>query len=148
MELNTIQIAQAAIAEIAKQFPNLTMVKNTEDPVELNVNVPVQSGLKYKIWLGLQNSDELFFAVSDNFYVSFYPCTNRNNVDLFVKAVTGFMSGELGVIEYYRGRYCVKAYLQNMGEQSRCTMATWHGRFWRVFGRKTTQILRNDDLQG
>lgn len=144
MALNTIQIAQAVIAEIAKQFPNLSMVKNTEDPVELSIIVPVQPGLKYKICLGLQNEDVLFFAVSDNFYVSFYPCTNQNNVELFLEAVTGFISGDLGVIEYNRGRYCVKAYLQNMDEQSRYTMATWRGRFWWIFGRKTTQILRNN----
>lgn len=51
MKSDSLIIAKAAFAEIAKQFPNLSMFENTEDLVELSNTLPIQSGLKYKILL-------------------------------------------------------------------------------------------------
>src|SRR5262245_44466812 len=61
-DVDTVQIAREAIADISARFPTLRMVENPKDPVELSVTLPVQPGLKQQVWLCLQNIDELHFS--------------------------------------------------------------------------------------
>jgi predicted N-acyltransferase len=48
---------------IASRFPNLRMAEDQGKPVEISITLPVQPGLKQKVWLCLQNKDELHFQV-------------------------------------------------------------------------------------
>ena len=72
---DTEAIARNVFAEILKRFPSLLMVENHDDPVEISITMPVQSGLSEKLWLCLQNGDELGFSVGEHFYIEFFPCT-------------------------------------------------------------------------
>jgi hypothetical protein len=59
---DTEAIARNVFAEIAKRFPSLQMVEAHDDPVEISITMPVQPGLSHKVWLCLQNRDELGFS--------------------------------------------------------------------------------------
>lgn len=109
--MDTLHIARQAVAEIAARFPTLSMVEHPEDPVELSITLPIQPGLKQKVWLGLQNNDELHFSVG-HFGLEWFPCTNPDRVRAYIAAVSGYLSGEYRVLEHYRGNRCVKAELQ------------------------------------
>ncbi len=143
MKFDNLIIAKAAFAEIAKQFPNLSMFENTEDLVELSITMPIQPGLKYKILLLLQNEDELHFCVN-NFQLEWFPCKDKNIVEDFVKAVSEFIAGETRILEHYRGRQCVKSQLQHRENKSWRTIGTCMGLNWPIPWRKTYKVLRND----
>ena len=110
-EMDTLQIARQAVAEIAARFPTLNMVENPQEPVDLSITLPIQPGLKQKVWLCLQNNDELHFTVG-HFWLQWFPCTNPDRVRAYIDAVCGYLSGEYRVLEHYRGKCCVKAELQ------------------------------------
>jgi hypothetical protein len=122
--MDPLQIAHQAIADIAARFPTLRMVENPEDPVELSITLPIQPGLKQKVWLCLQNIDELHFSVG-NFWLEWFPCTNPDRVREYVEAVCGYLSGEYRVLEHYRGKRCVKAELQAPAAADWKTIGTW-----------------------
>lgn len=119
-----LAIARKAIAEIASRFPSLQMIEEPEAPVELSIHIPVQPGLNHKVWLALQNNDELHFSVS-HFWLEWFPCTKSSRVAEYVAAVIGFLSGECRVLEHYRGKRCVKAELQAPSNDGWKTIGTW-----------------------
>ncbi len=119
-----LKIAEEAFAEIRIQFPSLEMKKNSCDPVELSIDMPVQAGLKYAVNLNLQNRDELHFSV-ENFWLEWFPCTDRSRVEAYIDAVSGFLSGRYRILEHYRGNKCTKAELQTPLE----------GGGWRTIGK-------------
>ena len=59
---DTEAIARSVFADIAERFPPLRMVENSGEPVEISITIPVQPGVSYKVWLCLQNHDELHFS--------------------------------------------------------------------------------------
>ena len=73
--------------------------------------VPEQPGLKQRIWLGLENDDELCLGVG-GFQGHWFPCTDDAIVKGFHKAAYGFLSGNYRVLEWRRGKRCVEAELQ------------------------------------
>ena len=50
-----LKIAKDAFERIRAQFPSLAMRNNDTEPVELCIDIPVQSGLKYAVTLNFQN---------------------------------------------------------------------------------------------
>ena len=58
---DTEAIARSAFAEIAKRFPELKMLENSGEPVEISITIPVQPGLSYHVWLSLQNHERASF---------------------------------------------------------------------------------------
>lgn len=119
-----LQIARQAIAEIAARFPNLRMVETTNDWVDLSITLPVQPGLRQEVGLGLQNGDELHFAVS-NFWLEWVPCTDPGRVHAYIEAVCGYLAGQYRVLEHHRGKKCVKAELQVPYMKNWKTIGTW-----------------------
>ena len=91
--MDTLQIARQAVAEIAARFPTLNMVENPQEPVELSITLPIQPALKQKVWLCLQNNDELHLSVG-HFWLEWLPCTNPDRVRAYIDAVCGYLSGE------------------------------------------------------
>lgn len=135
-------IARGAFAEIAKRFPSLKMVENHDDPVEISITMPVQPGLFHEVWLCLQNHDELGFSAG-HFYYEWFPCTMQNRAEKYLDAVTGFLSGEYRILEYYRGKTCHKAKLQKPEGDRWRTLATW-ATIWISLSFKTAvKELRN-----
>jgi hypothetical protein len=106
-----LKIAEEAFERIRTQFPSIEMKKNFSDPVELSIDIPVQPGLKYAVNLNLQNRDELHFS-AENFWLEWFPCTDRSRVEAYIDAVLGFLSGCYRILEHYRGNKCTKAELQ------------------------------------
>ena len=139
---DTEAVARDVFAEIAKRFPSLNMVENHDDPVEISITMPVQPGLSHKIWLCLQNQDELGFGVG-RFYCEWFPCTKPEKAEKYLDTVTGFLSGEYRILEHYRGATCYKAKLQKPEGDRWRTIATW-GTIWISLSfKKTVKELRN-----
>jgi hypothetical protein len=140
---DTEAIARAAFAEIAQRFPSLQMVENQDDPVEISITMPVQPGLSQKLWLCLQNQDELGISVGRHFYIEFFPCTKPDRVEKYLDAVTGFLSGRYRVLEYYRGSTCYRAQLQKPEGDRWRTIANWATIWIPLWFKKTVKELRN-----
>jgi hypothetical protein len=140
---DTEAIARAAFAEIAQRFPSLQMVENQDDPAEISITMPVQPGLSQKLWLCLQNQDELGVSVGRHFYIEFFPCTKPDRVEKYLDAVTGFLSGRYRVLEYYRGSTCYSAQLQKPEGDRWRTVANWATIWIPLWFKKTVKELRN-----
>ena len=123
-KVDTIEIGRAAISRILSRFPNLIASEAHDDPVELSFRVPKQDGLQHDVWLGLLNFDELAFSVS-NFQCEWFPCTQTEQVEHYVDAVTGWLSGRHRILEHYSVSQCVKAELQAHDDGDWKTLATW-----------------------
>ena len=118
------EIARAAFAEIGARFPHIQVLEEANAPVEISLSIPVQDGLRYSVWLGFQNNDELHFSV-ENFWCEWFPCTDRDKTRNFVDAVCGFLSGSYRSLEHYRDGKCFKAQLQRPTDTNWETIATW-----------------------
>jgi hypothetical protein len=135
-------VAREALAAIQTRFPGLRMVEDRDAPVELSVSIPVQEGLKYKVWLGFQNRDELHFSV-EHFWLEWFPCSNPSRVAAYVEAVTAFLSGKARVLERYRGAKCVAADLQLSDGAAWHTIGKWSRLAWPFPWKVTTREVRN-----
>ncbi len=140
---DTESIAREVFAEIAKRFPTLKMVENHDDPVEISITMPVQPGLSHKVWLCLQNGDELGFKAG-HFYCEWFPCTRSNRVDKYLDAVIGFLSGTYRILEHYRGRRCYRAKLQKPEGDNWRTVANWATIWIPLSFKKTVRELWNE----
>jgi hypothetical protein len=140
--MDTLPIAKDAIAQIQRRFPSLRIVEEQGVPVELSFSIPVQAGVKHKVWLALQNNDELSFGVG-SFQVEWFPCTDPARVKEFVEAVVGYLSGNYRIMEHRWGAKCVKAQLQAPEGATWKTLGTWSNLWALMPGRKTTSELRN-----
>ena len=139
---DTEAIARGVFAEIARRFPSLKMVENHDDPVEISITMPVQPGLSHKVWLCLQNGDELGFSAS-HFHVDWFPCTKSDRVEKYLDAVSGFLSGKYRLLEHYRGTRCYKAVLQSPEGDRWRTISTWRTIWIPLSFSKTVKDLRN-----
>lgn len=139
---DTEALARSVFAEIGRRFPSLSMVENHNDPVEISITMPVQSGLAYEVWLCLQNRDELGFSVG-HFYIEFFPCTKPDRVERYIDAVNGFLSGEYRILEHYKGTKCYRAQLQKPEGDHWRTIANWATIWIPPFFNKTLKELRN-----
>jgi len=119
------------------------MVENQDDPAEISITMPVQPGLSQKLWLCLQNQDELGVSVGQHFYIEFFPCTKPERVKKYLDAVTGFLSGRYRVLEYYRGSTCYRAQLQKPEGDHWRTIASWATIWIPLWFKKTVKELRN-----
>ena len=140
--MDTLSIAREAIAEIQWRFPSLRIVEDQSIPVELSFSIPVQPGVKYRVWLGLQNNDELSFGVG-SFQVQWFPCTDPARVKEFVEAVAGYLSGNYRIVEHRWGKKCVKAQLQAPDGARWRTLGTCSNLWALMLGRKITTEIRN-----
>lgn len=122
--IDALEVAKGAIAKIRKALPQIEVVVDASAPVELSVDIPIQSGLKHRINLNLQNNDELHFSVG-SFWLEWFPCSESTKVEAFVSAVVGFISGRLRVLEHYRGARCIKAELQEPVQDGWQTIGVW-----------------------
>jgi|SRR4051812_28187714 hypothetical protein len=139
---DTEAIARTVFAEIARRFPFLQMVENHEDPVEISIMMPVQPGLSQRVWLCLQNHDELHFSAG-HFWYEWFPCTKSDRVEKYLDAVTGFLSGEYRILEHYRRGKCCRAKLQKPEGNGWRTIANWATIWIPLSLVKTVKELRN-----
>ena len=142
MSTATEAIARSAFAQILAANPGLRWIENTEDPVEISISLPAQPGLNHKIWLALQNEDELHFSVG-HFWLEWFPCTNALKTQSFIEAVCGFISGDCRVVEQYKGSECVKATLQCRDGETWQAIGAWSKLRFPSFSAAATKILAN-----
>ena len=137
------EIARKAFTEIASRFPNLSMTEDQGKPVEISITIPVQPGLRQKVWLCLQNKDELHFGVG-HLWLEWFPCSNPSKVQRYVESVSGYLSDLYRVIEYYRGPKCVRATLEAPTRNGWKTVGSYSRVFWSLTpGKKSIIELRN-----
>ncbi len=143
--VDTEAIDRGVFAEIARRFPALKMVENSGDPVEISITMPAQPGLSHKVWLCLQNQDELGFSAG-HFYVEWFPCTKPEKVTKYLDAITGFLSGNCRILEHYRGKKCYKAQLQKADGDRWRTIATWCTICVPLSWKKSLRDIRNQPI--
>lgn len=136
-------VARRVFAELAARFPSLTMEEHPEDPVEISIVIPEQEGCRYRVSLNLQNGDELHLVV-ENFWVEWFPCTKPKVAELYLAAVTGFLSGEYRIVEYSFLGECYLARLQKPNADAWKTIGTWTNLGFRLPGFIKTREIRND----
>lgn len=137
-------IARGLFAEVASEFSWLDAIWQ-EDPVpqvQLEIVFPVQLGLVFPVAARLQG-DELCLYVGDAFMCEWFPCTKPAIVAEFRECFTGVLSGELQIVEYYRGDDVVKAQVQESKNGKWIPAATYSKLRWPSFRAKRTRILRN-----
>ena len=104
--------------------------------------MPAQEGLKYPVWLGLQNRDELHFRVG-HFWLEWFPCTNPKKLNAYVDAVCGFLSGQYRVLEYVRDGQCYKARLQAPRPEGWVTLGGWTRLHLPVLWGREQRVISN-----
>ena len=139
---STEKIARAAFGEIAASFPRLEMIEEAHVQVEMDLHLPVQPGLKHRVWLSFQNSDELHLSVG-HFWCEWFPCTDEARVRAYVDAVRGFLSGAYRSLEHHRNGDCFKAQLQRPVDGSWETVATWSKLRMPSFSKTTYRVIAN-----
>ncbi len=99
--MQALEAFSDVVQRIKASFPWL-VVQEAPNPAQLEAlaEMPVQPGLSLPIQLNLQNNDEMHLVVS-NLWVEWFPCTESANRDAVVRAVSGFVSGELEIEEIY-----------------------------------------------
>ena len=138
-----IEIAENTFSKIIERFPFLKIERNEIQQLDLNIDIPVQTGLKYKVNLNLQNMDELHFTV-ENFWIEYFPCSEQERVERFIDAVSGFLSGKYRIFETYRWKKCVKAELQMPIKDGNWKTIGISSHIWFPFPfKKTIKIVAN-----
>ena len=111
--------ARELFLSIARKF-DLEILPD-DAPVELSMTIPRQSGLDYKIWLCLQNMDELWLGVGN---ITFSTVPFEEVCSTFQEALESFLRGENRVIvfKHPRSGRVVKAFLQKPKDGSWVTI--------------------------
>ena len=138
------EIALSTFEKIRVAFPSLTMNLDLQPKnLELAMDIPAQPGLSFKVYLNLQNRDELH-VVASVFWMEWFPCTKPERVDEYFEAVSGLLSGDFRILEHWRGKRPVKAQLQRPSIAGWKTLATWGDvSAMMPWPRKTLKIVQN-----
>ena len=111
--------------------------------VDVDMNIPEQDGLLFPINLNLQNLDELHLSAG-GLWMSWLPCTELENSNAFLAAVTGIISGKFRILETIRNNKLVKSRLQYLKDDEWISIPRGLYTFtWPEFGRATYNVLRN-----
>lgn len=144
---DTIRIADYAFTEIQKNFPSLEMRIHSDDPVDLYMDILRQDGLLFDVKLKLQNEDELYLGAG-YFGGEWTPCTDEYRVREYIKAVTGLLSGDCRIVEYYQGDKPVKAELQVLKNDGWRTLSLKYSlTFPLPWLEKSVKVLQNTKAQ-
>lgn len=142
---DNINIATEVFDRIQKKFPNISMrIGNQHHVLDLWMDIPKQDGLKFDIHLNLQNNDELHMTVAGNFWLEWFSCTDKVNVERYVEAVSGLLSGKYRILEHYRGKKAVKAELQSPKDGGWKTIGTWSTMSFPFPWKKNYNIVQNN----
>lgn len=124
MNSREYEIAYTTFEKIRAEFPALAMNLDLHPAhVDLGMDIPVQSGLSFKVWLDFQNGDELTLSAA-HFWFEWFPCTKQKNVDNYLDAVSGLLSGRFRILQHWRGGRVVKAQLQSPDSHKWKTIAS------------------------
>jgi hypothetical protein len=136
------EVARATFSVIVAEFPALSYAEDSAYPGEIAVLFPEQHGLSHEVRLSLGGEDELQFSVG-NFFLEWFPCTEQERKEAYIQAVCGFLRGQYGVVEYWRGGSCIKARLQRPSSSGWETIGTWSRLRWPSFLKPEQRVLAN-----
>lgn len=138
------EIALSCFERIQGKFPSLAMelVRESEH-VEIEMNIPRQPGLLFDVHLDLQNVDELYLVVANQFCVSWFPCSDVDVSERYVEAVCGVISGAFRVLAVYSGTRYLKGYLQRPRSAQWETIARSYWSWALPFSRRREVVLQN-----
>ena len=103
----------AVVDRIRRAFPDLHVNVRSKTPnVDADAELPVQTGLDFRLSLSLQNRDELHLNAGDHFWVEWFPVGREEVFEQISKAVVGLLSGDYRIVESYVLGRAVKATLQ------------------------------------
>jgi hypothetical protein len=123
-------------------FPQLKIFLELQPPeVDLNLDIPKQSGLVFDLNLNLQG-DELHLHAG-HLWLRLSPSDDPDVVEECMQAVRGLLVGDYRVVEYYRGRRVVKAQLQRPAQGDWETIGTWQRFHLPLPWRRSTRVLQN-----
>jgi hypothetical protein len=136
-----------AVEKLTIAFPTLRLrssIDQTEPHIQAVASIPPQDGVEYGIGFILVG-DELHLEIgTTNFYVPWFPSTDRVVVENFVDAVAGFIEGRHRVLETYIGEHVVKAELQAPNDsKSWRTIATGSTLLAFIPWRRRRVVVRN-----
>jgi hypothetical protein len=139
-------IALSTFERIRAAFPGLAM--NLDLPpehVDLAMEIAAQPGLPFHIHLNLQNLDELHLSASA-VWVEWFPCTNPKQVERYLEAVSGLLSSQFRILEYWRDSRAVKVKLQRPKNGRWKTVACWSVLISIPWPPRTRKVVRNTPL--
>ena len=129
--------------EIKAAVPNLeSNFTDQNTDIELLTVFPVQDGLKFEVSLNFQALDELHLTAG-YFWFSWFPCSDEEKIKAFRDAVIGILTGELRIVEYYKGKQAFKAELQRLDRNEWKVLATRKTWFLSFSKEKSEKILQN-----
>jgi hypothetical protein len=110
---------------IRTAHPDLHMILDTKPQhVDLEMTIPVQEGLPFRIGLTLQG-DQLHLQAGDHFRVEWFPCHEADVVNRYTDAVSGLLTARYRIVEYFRRGKAVRAELQGHDEGGWKVLTAW-----------------------
>jgi hypothetical protein len=126
---------------IQSEFPELKMDLDLNPGyIDLEMHLPQQPGLAFNVNLNLQGDS--LHLVAGGFWCEWFSCTKETVVNRYYDAVTGLLSGQNRIIEYYQNNNLYKAKLQTPIGDGWKTIGTRFCDIAFPWG-KTTKILQN-----
>ena len=119
-------IARAVFDEIRESFPDLVMRDSESQDGNPQLEIPAQDGLNFDVSLYL-DSDVLNLCAGE-FWGEWFPCSRSETVSSYIEAVAGLLSGRFRIVEHFRNREFLKAFLQRpSGSRWRNVSRHYHG---------------------
>jgi hypothetical protein len=145
MGTRELEIALSAFENLRGRFPALSMNLDLRPSnVDALMDVPAQPGLSFRVRLTLQNRNELCLVVSNSYEWIWLPCSSPSQVEGYIEAVSGLLSGEFRILEHWRGRKVVKAQIQRPDGGAWKNVATFSDLLAVVpWPRKTFKVVQN-----
>ncbi len=125
------ELAIAVCKTIDKTFPNLNKKLYLEHLLEylpgfhLLLEIPAQEDLSFPVSVYLQ-VDALCLRAGERFWVEWILWNGQEDADAFQQAVIGLLNGTNRVVEYYRGKFYLRAELQRPEEPTWKEISTSH----------------------
>ena len=136
------QIALDIFKSFQRDFPKLHMELNKSPvDVDLEMKIPAQKGMKFPIYMNLQNKDELH-VVADAFWCEWFPCTKQERASKYAESVKGIISGQNRIEVHKRRGKPIKAILQKPKIDDWVTIATWRTLYF-PWGKKSVEYVQN-----
>ncbi len=138
-----IRLAEELFQGVAAEL-ELDIAIDEDVPVEVSMTLPKQGGLKFEIWLCLQNIDELWFSVDDVFTTSRFPC--QEVIGDFRDDLVGFIKGDLRirVISHAKTGKVRSSFLERKDAGEWQVVSTYgRGIRLRLFVETTEKIIQN-----
>jgi hypothetical protein len=143
MPTKQYEIALSTFERTRAAFPALVMNLDLHpEHLDVAMDIPAQPGLLFDVHLNLQNIDELHLCAAA-FWFEWFPCTYPEKVEKYFEAVSGLLSGQFRILQYWRGKRVVKARLQCPSHGEWKTIARYSKEFSLPWSHKTIEVVQN-----